>query len=201
MQKRSVSFTGRISGDMECFCWDDVPIAQREAIIGKKSHAFDVQELHECECEKVEAGLEEFHKCALRMAKATLTRLYPDDVMKKLKVGHKKLYRITVTENGGNVKKYTFEAFDGTFFRGMFTAYCNPQTLGFGGEVMDDWNSKGANPYDSYAVFASRNNKLILLRLRGKDMSESGVVWEDFTNEDRNSQHWRDQLRKELDSL
>ncbi|MCK9458516.1 MAG: J domain-containing protein [Proteobacteria bacterium] len=103
-------------------------------------------------------------------------------------------------ENGGNVKKYTFDAFDGRFFRGIFTAYCNPQTLGFAGEVMDDWNSKGANSYETYAVLASRDNSALLVRLRGKDVSNMHMGWE-FSNEDRNSEHWRREFKKELDEI
>ncbi|MCK9458518.1 MAG: hypothetical protein M0R80_02595 [Proteobacteria bacterium] len=97
---RSISFIGRQSGDSECFCWDDVPVDQRKAIVGKKSHAMDVDFLRAvqtCENEEVEDGLEEYHKTSIRMAKATLARLYPDDIMKKLKVGRNKSYRITIT--------------------------------------------------------------------------------------------------------
>ena len=93
---RSISFVGRVSGDSECFCWDDVPEDQRKSIVGQKSHAMDVGFLKSCENEEVEDGLEEYHKTSIRMAKATLTRLYPDDIMKKLKAG-KKPYRITIT--------------------------------------------------------------------------------------------------------
>lgn len=39
---RSVSFTGRLSGDGACFCWDAVPIEQRSAIVA--THAVDVEQ-------------------------------------------------------------------------------------------------------------------------------------------------------------
>lgn len=73
----------------------------------------------------------------------------------------------------GDVIDVTFWAFDGQFGRGVFTAKSNEASLGFGGEVMEDWNSKGANPYDTIAVFASfgKDNRVKLIRLRGQDVS------------------------------
>ncbi len=70
--QRSISFIGRQSGDMECFCWDDVPENQRKNIVGQRIHAID-KEMGD-----------------------RLDRLYPSDIMNKLKVGHKKPYLITV---------------------------------------------------------------------------------------------------------
>ena len=119
---------------------------------------------------------------------------------KNLNYCKKEIYEKAM-QNSPHVERYTFDAFDGRFFRGMFTAFCNLDTLGFAGEVMEDWNSNGANPYETYAVFASKDDTLILIRLRGKDMSESGVIWDDFSNNQRNSEHWRRELKKELDEI
>ena len=70
---RSISFIGRQSGDCECFCWDGVPIDQRKSIVGQVVHAMDVQ------------------------MGDPMDRIYPDDIMRKLRVGCKKKYKITIT--------------------------------------------------------------------------------------------------------
>lgn len=63
----SVVFSGRTSGDCECFCWDDVPEGERHEVTPDPWH------------EEI-AG-----------------RLYPDDVMAKLGVEEGKRYYFTIT--------------------------------------------------------------------------------------------------------
>lgn len=40
---RAITFQGRISGDCECFCWDDVPLEKRREIVGERLHVADVR--------------------------------------------------------------------------------------------------------------------------------------------------------------
>ena len=67
---RTVSFTGRVSGDCECFCWDDVPESELRAIDPVDRDEHDVP-----------------------------GRLYPNNVVWALGVpfGSKELFRFTVT--------------------------------------------------------------------------------------------------------
>jgi len=92
----------------------------------------------------------------------------------------------------GDVTEVTFWAFDGQFSRGVFTAKSNEASLGFGGEVMEHWNSKGANVYATVAVFASfkGDNRVKLIRLRGKDVSGENK-W--FEHNSFNSNPFNDQ--------
>lgn len=82
-------------------------------------------------------------------------------------------------ELGGLLLVYTIAAFDGRYFRGTFTVYSSPKALGYAGMVMEKWNSEGANPYETDAVFAVHNTdvdkKLLLLRVRGKDVTDKKI--------------------------
>lgn len=91
----------------------------------------------------------------------------------------------------GSVVPITLWAFDGQFSRGVFTAKTNEESLGFAGEVMEHWNSKGANPYKTVAVFASLpgENRVKLIRLRGEDVSDQNI-W--FDHESFNSNPFND---------
>ncbi len=66
----SVTFQGRVSGDCQCFCWDDVPLEQRSQIV--ESHSVDVE-----------------YGCRL-------DTMYPNDVLGYLKCEHDQLYIFTV---------------------------------------------------------------------------------------------------------
>jgi len=68
-----ILFTGCLSGDMECFCWDSVPESERKSIVGNRSHSID----------------EEFGD--------RLDRLYPEDVFRKLGLDKNKKYRFTIS--------------------------------------------------------------------------------------------------------
>jgi len=75
------------------------------------------------------------------------------------------------------VQDWTFMAFDGAYIRGTFTAKCNEQTLSFGADVMEFWNSKGANPYRTEAVIASQQGRVWqLISVRGSDFSKAGIT-------------------------
>jgi hypothetical protein len=75
-QIKSVSFTGRESGDMECFCWDDIPENIRRDIYGNEWHDED------------------------KKNGRILTRLYPHDLMRYLlglNRDESKIYKFTLT--------------------------------------------------------------------------------------------------------
>lgn len=88
----------------------------------------------------------------------------------------------------GDVSDYIVSAFDGAFFRGTFTVKTNDASLGFVGEVMEKWNSFGANPYPTEAVIAARGytDRWKVIRIKGQDstdrniwlhLTDSGVPW------------------------
>jgi curved DNA-binding protein CbpA len=79
----------------------------------------------------------------------------------------------------GPVERWTIQAFDGSYFRNSFVVFCNPETLGFAGKVMEEWNSHGANPYRTNAVFANQSGSkdLILVRIRGRDVSKEDIIF------------------------
>lgn len=101
----------------------------------------------------------------------------------------------------GDVSDHVISAFDGAFFRGIFTVKTNDASLGFVGEVMEKWNSLGANPYPTEAVIAARGytDRWKVIRIKGQDssgqniwidMEDSGVPW--------NSRKAAEQLRRIL---
>lgn len=102
----------------------------------------------------------------------------------------------------GEVEEYTFNAWDGHFFRGVFSAYANPATLGFGGMAMEQWNSKGGNAYNTVAVFANKkkSNTLQLVRLYGKDVSDKNIRFEhdSFNLNPSNDNDFVAKMRKEF---
>jgi len=106
-------------------------------------------------------------------------------------------------ENGGkeSLERWTIWAFDGSFFRGVFTVFCNTQTLGYAGMAMQKWN-EGSNPYNTKAVFASLSDtkELILIRLDGRDVSkEMKKFHHDSTNDNPgNDQEFVRTLRDSL---
>jgi hypothetical protein len=104
-------------------------------------------------------------------------------------------------ENGGieSLKRWTIWAFDGAFFRGVFTVFSNPQTLGYAGLVMEQWNGSG-NPYDTKAVFASQesSHELFLIRLDGRDVSKEMKAFHPETTNPGNDQEFVRMLRNTL---
>jgi hypothetical protein len=106
-------------------------------------------------------------------------------------------------ENGGkeSLNRWHIDAFDGTFFRGGFMVFSNPQTLGYAGMVMQKWN-EGSNPYNTKAVFASLpgTKELILIRLDGHDVSKEMKKFhhESFNDNPGNDQEFIRMLRDSL---
>ena len=81
-------------------------------------------------------------------------------------------------ELGDERRRVTFWAHDGSYSRGVFTAFCSDAALGFGGEVMEKWNSEGANPYATKAVFATFDDdkqQVLLVRMLGRDVTSDNV--------------------------
>ena len=90
----------------------------------------------------------------------------------------KKIYEHSL--QAGAVSDWTISAFDGAFFRGVFTAKTNEPSLGYAGKVMQTWNSEGANPYPTHAVIAAQksSNSWKVIQLRGQDVSAQNIVIE-----------------------
>lgn len=90
----------------------------------------------------------------------------------------KEIYDYSI--NNGDVRDFTFISFDGAFFRGMFTVKTNPRSFNFVTEVMDDWVTRGANPYNTEAIFLIKvkerrthmESSLQLLWLKGQIVNE-----------------------------
>lgn len=101
----------------------------------------------------------------------------------------------------GDTEPITIWAFDGTFFRGVFTVNANDQSLGFAGLVMETWNSKGGNPYPTEAVFAG-GKKLKLIRLKGQDVSDQNITFEHdaFNNNPANDPAFLNKIRNYVKS-
>jgi curved DNA-binding protein CbpA len=99
----------------------------------------------------------------------------------------------------GVLGSYTFWAWDGFYFRGVFTARTNSESFSFAAKVMEMWND--SFPHDTKAVFVSIGEKeLLLLRLNREDVSAGGRI---FTHESFNSNPGNDlefvgMLRKSL---
>ncbi|MHA2279008.1 MAG: hypothetical protein ACXAC2_24780 [Candidatus Kariarchaeaceae archaeon] len=112
----------------------------------------------------------------------------------------KEIYDFSIER--GDVIDVTFMAFDGQFGRGSFTAKSNEASLGFGGEVMEEWNSTGSNAYDTVAVFASfgSEKRIKLIRRLGRDVSEEDIWLEhdSFNSNPFNDQRFVDELRNNL---
>ena len=81
-----ISFEGKISGDMECFCWDEVDEEIRKAIVGEDHHQMDIEYLND----------EDRPKMLRKSGEMVLQRLYPDDIWEKLGLDRDKMYRFTI---------------------------------------------------------------------------------------------------------
>lgn len=105
----------------------------------------------------------------------------------------------------GELKRWVILAFDGMFFRGVFTVFCNEPTLDFSGMAMEQWNSYGANSYPTKAVFAHRTGEkeLILIRFKGKEMTDRNIkfIHESFNLNPNNDQDFVKNLRRALEEL
>lgn len=101
----------------------------------------------------------------------------------------------------GDVEEYTISAFDGSFFRGMFSVNANQQALGLAGKAMEIWNGSG-NPYATTAVFAWKkvSKKIQLIREYGKDVSDKNEFYQHgfFDTNPDNDQVFINFLRKKF---
>lgn len=100
------------------------------------------------------------------------------------------------SKQSGPVSPYTFHAWDGTFFRGVFTVKTNPENFDFAGMVMEKWNN--SFPHDTKAVFVDIGNKsLLLVRLDGKDVSGQNRTFEheSFNKNPSNDPNFVEMLR------
>jgi curved DNA-binding protein CbpA len=103
----------------------------------------------------------------------------------------------SMVTGGGKLDNWTIQAFDGTFFRGMFSVYCNKETLGFAGMAMEQWNSKGSNSYPTVAVFASQDfNDWQLVRLNGQDVALEDMHVEGHPNDQSFLHYLRNWVRE-----
>ena len=88
------TFRARPSGDMECFCWDDVPEEDMKAILGEARYKEDVDE------ENKFRG--DMHRLAAKKKPfqpvKSLHRLYPGDILGAcgIPMGEDKQYRFTL---------------------------------------------------------------------------------------------------------
>lgn len=83
----SATFSGKMSGDMECFCWDDVPENECETIKDDPQWVKDNPDLQE-----------------------PIGRLYPGDVLRFLGCERNKRYRFTITVEEAGKKTMTTES-------------------------------------------------------------------------------------------
>lgn len=103
------------------------------------------------------------------------------------------------SSKNGSVSNYTVTAFDGLFFRSTFTVKTNPQTFGFVGEVMEFWNSHGANSYPTAAVFVNiGQGRIKCIRKNGQDVSSQNIEFEfdSFNSNPGNDQSLQSELRQ-----
>ena len=69
----------------------------------------------------------------------------------------------------GDVERWTLYTWDGSFFRAMLVVFANHQSLGFAGEVIEQWE----NYHKTVAVFAWKglSKTIKLIRHNGQDVS------------------------------
>jgi curved DNA-binding protein CbpA len=99
----------------------------------------------------------------------------------------------------GQTRPYTFWAWDGTYFRGVFTAKTNTESFPFAAKVMEMWND--SFPHDTKAVFVDIGEKeLLLLRLDRMDVSAQKRTFthESFNSNPGNDREFVDELRNSL---
>jgi len=103
----------------------------------------------------------------------------------------------------GEVNRYSVWAWDGSFFRGTWSVFANPQVFGLIGEAMEIWNGSG-NPYNTVAVFVQphASKTLELVRENGVDVSGQGITHEheSFNGNPGNDQHFSRLMREKYPS-
>lgn len=100
---------------------------------------------------------------------------------------------------------YTVSAFDGYFFRGMFSTYAAPSIFAELAQAMITWNSHGGNPYATRAVFIQkrRSPELYLIYSDGKYYTDNPIPFEhdSFNLNASNDQQFMRRLPGMLDRL
>ena len=99
---------------------------------------------------------------------------------------------------------YTVWAFDGHFFRGVFSTYAAPEIFQELAQAMITWNSHGGNPYATRAVFVQqkRNPELYLIYADKKYYSNPVPFEHESMNMNPgNDQHFQRRLPDMLDRL
>jgi hypothetical protein len=105
-----------------------------------------------------------------------------------------------------SLAEFTIWAWDGHYFRGVFTVFCDPSVLGYAGKAMEEWNSGGGNSYKTEAVFAAvkhNGGDLELIRLKGHDVADkrSKFVYSSFNSNPGNDDFFCRNLQGRLDDL
>jgi hypothetical protein len=98
----------------------------------------------------------------------------------------------------GQTRPYTFWAWDGMTFRGVFTARTNPESFPLASKIMELWNDSRDH---TKAVFVDVGEKeLLLLRLDRVDVSAQKRTFthESFNSNPGNDREFVDELRKSL---
>ena len=98
----------------------------------------------------------------------------------------------------GQTRPYTFWAWDGMGFRGVFTARTNPESFPLASKIMELWND---SLHQTKAVFVAIEEKeLLLLRLDRVDVSEQKRTFthESFNRNPGNDRDFVDLLRVSL---
>jgi hypothetical protein len=91
---KSITFVGRASGDMECFCWDDVPEEDMIVVLGKEQYEHNLKLERDW---REDWNLNEM-STPKKDIPEKLSRLYPNDVLRAIGAMDKnKKFKITVT--------------------------------------------------------------------------------------------------------
>jgi hypothetical protein len=99
-----ITFTGRASGDMECFCWDDVPKEDVIKIKGQDVYDNEMELEMECELDMADCrGIEPNKEEIKEIANKTVSRIYPSCVIaaclgikESYNVPEDKVYKFTI---------------------------------------------------------------------------------------------------------
>jgi hypothetical protein len=100
MATNEITFTGTSSGDMECFCWDKVPLEDIIKIIGQE--VFDTHKALEKECVEDMADVRDIkisEEEVEKIVNKALSRLYPSCVIEAClgkEPEQDKVYKFTV---------------------------------------------------------------------------------------------------------
>ena len=127
------------------------------------------------------------------------TEIYRND-LKDLNFAKKSIYE----HASGPRVKATFWAFDGSYSRGVFTAFSSMDDLGYGGKVLEAWGEpyfKRDGVFDAVVVTLEKEpGQARVVRIRGRDVSGDGIVveHESFNQNPFNDAGFASRLRRVL---